>query len=357
MLTLPVSLGQRSYDILIGENLLAGAAAHIQKLGIPRVLIVTDSNVAPLYGEALFKNLNAANLCAVPPYIVRAGENAKSFAELEKLLNFILSHADRKTAIIALGGGVVGDLAGFAASIALRGLPFIQIPTTLLAQVDSAVGGKTAVNAAQGKNLIGAFHQPRFVLSDIATLKTLPKRELLAGYAEVVKYGALGNAEFFAWLEKNGQAMLAGNAGLLVHAIAECCRMKAHIVARDETEQGERALLNLGHTFAHAFETASGYAMLHGEAVALGMAKAFELSVRLNLCESAEAARLIRHLEIVGLPVHVNPAWRAGDLIATMQHDKKAEGKRLTFILATAIGKALIKKDVAPADVEAVLVA
>jgi 3-dehydroquinate synthase len=256
---------------------------------------------------------------------------------------------------VALGGGVIGDLTGFAAGVLKRGVAFAQVPTTLLAQVDSSVGGKTAINAPQGKNLIGLFHQPRIVIADTALLATLPRRQLLAGYAEVVKYGALGDPDFFDWLEQSAAAALGGDEDALVHAVAQSCRMKAAIVARDERESGERALLNLGHTFGHALEAATGFSdrLLHGEGVAIGMALAFALSVKLGLCPGQDAVRFTRHLKAIGLPTAITdiagPRPTPEELLGHMAHDKKAADGKLTFILLKGIGRAFITREV-PAD-------
>jgi 3-dehydroquinate synthase len=281
------------------------------------------------------------------------GEDSKSFAGLAELSSELLdTGVDRGGLIVALGGGVIGDLTGFAAGILKRGVAFAQIPTTLLAQVDSSVGGKTAINAAQGKNLLGLFHQPRIVIADTALLATLPRRELLAGYAEVVKYGALGDANFFAWLEQNGAKALAGDKTALIHMVAHSCRMKAAIVARDEREAGERALLNLGHTFGHALEAATGFSqrLIHGEGVAIGMALAFQLSVRLGLCPKDDSDRLARHLKAAGLPASIGdiagPRPATDVLLAAMGHDKKVKDGKLTFILVRGLGHAFVTSDV-----------
>ncbi|HEX4270515.1 MAG TPA: 3-dehydroquinate synthase, partial [Rhizomicrobium sp.] len=289
-----------------------------------------------------------ANAIVMPP-----GEVSKSFAGLEKLTGALLDlEIDRKGLVIALGGGVIGDLTGFAAGVLKRGVAFAQIPTTLLAQVDSSVGGKTAINAAQGKNLIGLFHQPRIVIADTALLSTLPRRELLAGYAEVVKYGALGDAAFFEWLEVNATKALAGEDTAIVKAVAHSCRMKAEIVARDERETGDRALLNLGHTFGHALEAATGFSdrLVHGEGVAIGTALAFQLSVRLGLCSGQDGERFVRHLKAVGLPSAISDIVgtrpTAVELIRHMAHDKKVTDGKLTFILLRGLGQAFVTRDV-----------
>jgi 3-dehydroquinate synthase len=293
---------------------------------------------------------------------IAPGEGSKEFDGFEAVANAILDIApERGSVLIALGGGVVGDLAGFAASVILRGIDFIQIPTTLLAQVDSSVGGKTGINTRHGKNLIGSFHQPRLVLADTAALDTLPRRELLAGYAEIVKYGLLGDAAFFAWLEANGGAVIAGDQAARRRAVTTSCQAKAGIVAGDERETGSRALLNLGHTFAHALEADTGFGarLLHGEAVAIGIVLAFDLSVRLGLCPAADAARVRRHFAAVGLPTGLDAVaghgWSSGGLLSHMRQDKKVRDGRITFILARRIGDAFIARDVALSDVEALL--
>jgi len=352
-----VGLDERAYDIHVGSGLLrrsgellATLASNMGAKGV--VPVVTDSHVADIHLAALLASLRKAGLDA-RAIVMPPGEVSKSFAGLERLSGALLDmEIDRKGLVIALGGGVIGDLTGFAAGVLKRGVAFAQIPTTLLAQVDSSVGGKTAINAAQGKNLIGLFHQPRLVIADTALLKTLPKRELLAGYAEVVKYGALGDATFFEWLEANGVKALAGDEPAMVKAVAHSCQMKAAIVARDERETGERALLNLGHTFGHALEAATGYGdrLVHGEGVAIGMALAFQLSVRLGLCPGQDAERFIRHLKAAGLPSSIadipGPRPGAGELIRHMAHDKKVTDGKLTFILVHGLGRAFVTRDV-----------
>lgn len=359
---LSVALEGRAYDIHIGGGLLAEAGRLIAAtLPRRRVVVVTDANVAPLHLAAVARSLGDAGVRALEPVILPAGEQTKSFPQLASLLEALLeSGIDRKSVLVALGGGVIGDLVGFAAAIALRGIDFVQIPTTLLAQVDSSVGGKTGINLPQGKNLVGAFHQPRLVLADTQALDTLPRRELLAGYAEIVKYGLIDQPDFFTWLEANGVALLAGDAAARRHAVEVSCRAKAAVVAADEKEAGARALLNLGHTFGHALEAELGYdgRLLHGEAVAIGMKLAFDLSAELGLCPAAEGARVAGHLQATGLP-HRIPALAGADaaerLLAHMRLDKKASDGRLTFILAHAIGKSFIANDVEEAPVLAVL--
>jgi 3-dehydroquinate synthase len=358
--TITVNLGDRSYPIHIGSGLLQQAHFYLRDaFGSPRCIIVTDSHLSSLYAQGLFTALNKAGMCQDDPLVLPAGEQAKTFSYLSFVLDHLFQrNIDRKTMLIALGGGVIGDLAGFAASVALRGIDFIQMPTTLLAQVDSSVGGKTAINSARGKNLIGSFHQPRMVLADVDTLKTLPTRELKAGYAEIVKTALLGDAAFFQWLEEKGHRMLQGKKEKQVEAVRRCCLMKADIVGKDEKEGGVRALLNLGHTFAHAFEMAANYdgSLLHGEAVSIGLVKAYQLSARLGHCSEASVKRVKAHLQTSGLPVSIEGrGWASEKLIASMYNDKKAEGGTLTFVLARAIGEAFVEKHV-PADaVRAVL--
>jgi 3-dehydroquinate synthase len=353
--TVTVGLGARSYDIHVGTGLLAQAGALIAPLlARPRTVIVTDETVAALHVPALQASLDRAGIASdtitLPP-----GEGSKSFAQLAALCDGLLAHGvERKDVVIALGGGVIGDLTGFAASILKRGCRFVQIPTTLLAQVDSSVGGKTGINTAAGKNLIGSFHQPILVLADTGVLATLPPRQLRAGYAEVVKYGLINDTDFFSWCEANGAAVLAGDSAALRYAVAYSCKAKADIVAADEREtQDVRALLNLGHTFGHAYEAEAGYseALLHGEAVAIGMADAFRYSAHIGLCPAADAARVIAHLNAVGLPTR-NPLPATAEVLAQhMVHDKKAEAGQLTFILTRGIGRSFVQKGVRLDDV------
>ena len=350
--TIKVGLGPRSYEIHVGPGLLDQAGALLKPFARGAVPVVTDATVGEIHLAAFLDACGKAGMDA-RPIVLPPGEDCKSFAGLEEVSGELLDMGvDRGGLIVALGGGVIGDLTGFAAGILKRGVAFAQIPTTLLAQVDSSVGGKTAINAKQGKNLLGLFHQPRIVIADTALLSTLPRRELLAGYAEVVKYGALGDAKFFSWLELNGAKALAGDQDGLVHMVAHACRMKAEIVARDEREAGERALLNLGHTFGHALEAATGFSsrLIHGEGVAVGMVLAFHLSVRLGLCPKEDADRLARHLKAVGLPSAIAdippPRPSAGALLAAMGHDKKVKDGKLTFILVRGLGRAFITSDV-----------
>ena len=357
-----VGLGDRSYDIVAGPGLMERAGDYLLPvLKRRQVAIVTDDNVAAHHLERLAAGLDAADI-AFTPIVLPPGEATKSFRHLEDLLNRLLDAGlDRGGCILALGGGVVGDLAGFAAAILLRGIDYVQIPTTLLAQVDSAVGGKTAIDTPQGKNLVGAFHQPRLVLADTTSLATLPDRELRAGYAEVVKYGLIDRPGFFHWLEENGGRVLARDDDALAHAIAVSCEAKADVVAADEREAGRRALLNLGHTFGHAFEAEAGFgdALLHGEAVSLGMALAFRMSVRLGLCPEEDLARMRAHLAGVDLPVgppgvNASPARRDA-LVERMRRDKKAEAGRIVLVLARGIGRAFVHREVEEAELSALL--
>ena len=353
MTTVSVDLGQRSYDIVIGENLLSRAIEFLTPhLKAKRVAIVTDQNVYDLHG----KTLEAALSGLETHMIIRpAGESQKSFDGLQAVLGALFEAGfDRNDTVIAFGGGVIGDLTGFAASIFKRGCQFVQIPTTLLSQVDSSVGGKTAINNSYGKNLIGAFYQPKLVLADTSVLKTLPKRELKAGYAEVVKYGLLGDSDFFNWLDENGQDVLDLKTEAIAHAVAVSCETKARIVAADERERGERALLNLGHTFAHALEIEAGYSgdLLHGEAVSAGMEMAFEFSTAQGLCSQDYTAKVKSHFKRLNLTSinDVAPLLKdAQRLLTHMDQDKKNEGGTLTLILARAIGDAFVQKQ-APRD-------
>jgi 3-dehydroquinate synthase len=359
--TVRVALGARSYDIVIGRGLIATVGTRISALRPgAKVAIVTDENVARVALDGLEAAL-AGRAIATSRVIVPAGEGAKSFRVFEQACEQVIAaHIERGDVALALGGGVIGDLAGFVASVVRRGLDYVQVPTTLLAQVDSSVGGKTAINSAQGKNLIGAFHQPVLVVADTATLDTLPPREFRAGYAEVVKYGLLGDAAFFSWLETNWREIFKGGPAR-EHAIAICCRAKAVIVARDERETGDRQLLNLGHTFGHALEAATGFSgrLLHGEAVAAGMALAFEFSARRGLLPAAEADRALRHLAEVGLPTR--PQDIAGELpsvdrlIDLMAQDKKIKRGTPTFILVRGIGAAFVDTGVDVRDVRVFL--
>ena len=360
-IVVPVALDERSYDILIGRGQLASLGEHIARLRPgARAAVVSDETVAGLHLAATLAALTGAGLQSAT-HVVPPGEGSKSFRVFEQVCEaLIAAHTERGDLVVALGGGVIGDLAGFAAAAVRRGLDYVQVPTTLLAQVDSSVGGKTAIDSKHGKNLIGAFHQPILVVADTALLDTLSPREFRAGYAEVAKYGLLGDGAFFSWLEANWRDVFAGGTAR-EHAIATSCRMKAGIVGRDERETGERALLNLGHTFGHALEAAAGFSerLLHGEAISLGMVLAFEFSARRGLVGAAEARRVERHLAAVGLPTRLKdspggmpPCDRLMDLIA---QDKKVKRGKLTFILVRAIGNAFVAPDVDAAEVRAFL--
>ncbi len=350
---LNVALGARAYDIVIGDGLLGAAGVHIAEIARARpVAVVTDRNVAALYLPSVLDALRAAGFEPVE-VVLPAGEGTKDFAHLESLIDRLLeAGVNRETVLVALGGGVVGDLAGFAASIVLRGIDLVQVPTTLLAQVDSSVGGKTGINTRFGKNLVGSFHQPRLVLADTRVLDSLPRRELLAGYAECVKYGLIDEPAFFAWLEANGADMIAGDRDARRHAIAACCTAKARVVAEDEREDGRRALLNLGHTFGHALEAETGFGgdLLHGEAVAIGIVMAFEMSVRLKLCPAEDLARVRRHFADIGLPIAppsvAGKGWNARALLDHMGHDKKVRAGRTAFVLVRGIGQAFLSREV-----------
>jgi 3-dehydroquinate synthase len=356
-----VVLGERGYDIAIGRALLAGLGTRIAVLRPgAAAAIVTDETVARHHLATAEAVLGAAGVRTVP-VVVPPGEGSKRWSTIEQVCDALLAaRIERRDLVVALGGGVVGDLAGFAAAITRRGLDVVQVPTTLLAQVDSSVGGKTGINSTHGKNLVGAFHQPVLVVADTALLDTLPPREFRAGYAEVAKYGLINDAAFFAWLEANWRDVFAGGPGR-EHAIAVSCRAKAAIVARDERETGERQLLNLGHTFGHAFEAAAGFSdrLLHGEAIALGMVLAFAFSARLGLVSLVETDRVTAHLAATGLPTRVSDV--AGGvpgvdrLMDLMAQDKKVKRGRLTFILARGIGKSFIAPDVDAAEVRAFL--
>ena len=351
--TVPVQLGVRSYDVRIGRGLLAQAGVQIAPfLRRPRVAVLTDETVAGLHLETLRRGLSEAGIemqaLALPP-----GEGTKRWGPLAQATEWLLdAQVERRDMVVALGGGVIGDLGGFAAAILRRGVRFVQIPTSLLAQVDSSVGGKTGINTAQGKNLVGAFHQPSLVLADIDVLGTLAPRDFLAGYGEVVKYGLLGDAGFFDWLEREGPALARGDHDARLHAVQRSVQMKADIVARDETEEGDRALLNLGHTFCHALEAATGYSdrLLHGEGVAIGCALAFDLSFRLGLCSQEDPVRVRAHLRDMGMKTDLAeiPGELPGPdaLIALMAQDKKVRDGRLRMILARGIGSAFVADDV-----------
>ena len=354
-----VALAGRPYDVLIGPQLSARSADLIgRRLGVAKCAIVTDTNVAAYHLEALAADLAACGRLAGTK-VLPAGEASKSFTVLQELCESLLAmQLERGDLVLALGGGVIGDLAGFAASILRRGIRYVQLPTTLLAQVDSSVGGKTAINATHGKNLIGAFHQPSLVLADIDVLATLPARQFRAGYAEAAKYALLADAAYFDWLEANRQSLFRREPALLSQAIGVAVAGKAAIVARDETETGERMLLNLGHTFGHALEAWAGYSdkLLHGEAVAIGITLAFQLSRELGFTDAASVERVRNHLASAGLPTHIKDIagneWpQAEALLRLMAQDKKVRAGQLTLILARGIGKAFATRDVAAATV------
>ncbi|HCM83652.1 MAG TPA: 3-dehydroquinate synthase [Alphaproteobacteria bacterium] len=356
-----IKLTGHAYDIHIGAGMLASVGALTKSFAPPRVFIVTDENCAQHYVMPLIASLRAAAIDMAPPIVVPAGEASKSFAEMETVMRALMrGGADRHSMIIALGGGVLGDLAGFVAATALRGIRFVQMPTTLLAQVDSSVGGKTGINLPEGKNLVGAFHHPSLVVIDPDVLQTLSRRELLAGYAEIVKYGLINDAEFYGWCENNGEKLLALDADALTYAIHRSCANKAKIVEQDPEEQtGLRALLNLGHTFAHAYEALAGYsgALLHGEAVALGLIKAAQLSAHLGFCSGGIATRVAAHLGHVGMPTDPKfyGDFKADDVIARMRADKKNSGGKMNLILLKGIGEAFVEKSVDENAVRAVL--
>ena len=351
-MTVNVPLGARAYDILVGRGLLDRAPARIAGLGARAAAIVSDEVVARLYGGALVGGLEQAGLRAAL-VVVPPGEASKSYEGLARVCDAVLAaRVERGDLVVALGGGVVGDLAGFAAAVVRRGLRLVQVPTTLLAQVDSSVGGKTGINSRHGKNLVGAFHQPALVVADTAVLDTLPSRELRAGYAEVVKYGLIDDPGFFEWCEARWRGIFAGGPER-DHAVAQSCRAKAAMVARDEREEGERALLNLGHTFAHALERATGYdaaRLVHGEAVAIGLCLAFRFSARLGLCPGQDASRVVGHLATAGLPTRLDEVpggcGPVDALLDAMAQDKKVKDGALTFILARGIGQSIIARGV-----------
>ncbi len=362
MTIIPVALGSRSYDIQIADGLLDRSmdvlAPYISR---DRAIVVTDETVAKRQLGRLQTSVEAGGV-ELHTIVLPAGEGTKNWNQLEKLTDQLLSlGVERGDHIIALGGGVIGDLTGFAAAVLKRGCGFVQIPTTLLAQVDSSVGGKTAINSKAGKNLIGAFHQPGFVLIDPSVLDSLPTRELGAGYAEIVKYGLIDDAEFFKWCEANGSDLLAGDRSAQIAAIGHSVAAKARIVTEDETERsGRRALLNLGHTFGHALEAETGFSdkLLHGEAVAAGISLAFAYSARRGLCDPADAERVAAHFEATGLPNGLAAAGvnaSGATLVGHMQHDKKMEGGSLPFLLARGIGQTYLARDVDLSDIAAFL--
>jgi 3-dehydroquinate synthase len=360
-ITVPVPLGDRAYDILVGRGLIESAGSRIAALGARAAAIVTDAHVGPLYAEALARSLEAQGLrtsvITLPP-----GEATKSYASLEQVCDACLAaRIERGDLVVALGGGVIGDLAGFAAAIVRRGVRFVQVPTTLLSQVDSSVGGKTGINSRHGKNLVGAFHQPGLVLADTALLDTLPIREMRAGYAEVAKYGLIDDERFFSWCESNWQGVFAGGPER-DEAVAQSCRAKAAVVVRDEHENGDRALLNLGHTFGHALERITRYdsaRLVHGEGVAIGLALAFRFSDTLGLCPAADARRVEAHLSTAGLPTRLTHVpggcGTVDELLDAMAQDKKVKGGALTFILARGIGQSFIAPGIEADKVRAFL--
>ncbi len=360
--TVHVGLGARAYDITIGPGLLAQAGALIAPLlKRPHVAVITDENVGRLHLETLRKGLNSNDI-TLSSLMLPAGEATKSWPHFERAVEWLLEERiERSDVLIAFGGGVIGDLAGFAAAVLRRGIRFVQIPTSLLAQVDSSVGGKTGINAPQGKNLIGSFHQPSLVLADTDVLGTLTKRDYLAGYGEVVKYSLLGNSDFFQWLEGNASRAAEGDMAARIAIVKRSVEMKADIVERDEKEHGDRALLNLGHTFCHALEAATGYSdrLLHGEGVAIGCALAFELSARMGLCSQEEPSRVRAHLREMGMKVDLSDI--AGDLpdaealMRIMAQDKKMMGGVLSYVLVRGIGDAFVTSDVDPEMVRGVL--
>ncbi|MDR9807982.1 3-dehydroquinate synthase [Rhizobium hidalgonense] len=356
--TVHVPLGERAYDILIGPGLIARAGAEIaSRLKGRKAAVITDENVAPLYLDALVASLDASGIASAA-VVLPAGEKTKSFEHLMTACDKVLeARVERNDCVIALGGGVIGDLSGFAAGIVRRGVRFVQVPTSLLSQVDSSVGGKTGINSRHGKNLIGVFHQPDLVLADTDVLNTLSEREFRAGYAEVAKYGLIDKPDFFAWLEANWKAVFAGGSAR-IEAIAASCQAKADVVVADERENGQRALLNLGHTFGHALEAATAYdssRLVHGEGVSIGMVLAHEFSARMNLASPDDARRVERHLKEVGLPTRMAeipgelpPAETLMDAIA---QDKKVKSGKLTFILTRGIGQSFVADDVPASEV------
>jgi 3-dehydroquinate synthase len=360
--TVQVDLGTRSYDISIGKGLLENVATLIPEecLG-KKTFIIYDENTYP-YAQVLEEAL-AGKMLETKMFPLKGGEPTKSFDGLARTLDWLLeSKVDRQSLVVVLGGGVIGDLGGFAASIVMRGVPFVQIPTTLLAQVDSSVGGKTGINTTQGKNLVGSFYQPQAVLCDVGTMGTLPMREIKAGYAEVVKYGLINDITFFEWLEQNGEKVLALDYEAVTYAVEKSCQAKAAIVAADEHERGQRALLNLGHTFGHALEAAAGYdgRLLHGEAVSIGMMMAFELSFKMGLCSQEDPARVDAHLKRLGMKTKIRDitphiSHSAAELVDLMASDKKVQSNKIGFILTRGIGKAFQSYDVDLSDVQQIV--
>ena len=360
---LRINLKENSYDIIIEHGLLSELGALIsKKFGKPKTFIVTDSNIAVHWLKQTIESLSAQGMS--PKVLeVPVGESTKSFINLEKIIDQLLeSKVDRDSVLIALGGGVIGDLAGFAGAVALRGIKVIQVPTTLLSQVDSSVGGKTGVNVRQGKNLVGSFHQPSLVAIDTQVLQTLPSRQLFAGYAEVLKYGLIKDQSFFDWLELNGKKVLEGDKIAQQFAIFTSCRIKAEIVEADEKEKNLRAILNFGHTFGHALEAEAGYDgnLLHGEAVSIGMVLAIELSKSLGYLSGQDAGRAVEYIRNIGLPTNINSiegstSWHPDGIIQHMQHDKKVSNGQLRFVLIKGIGEALLTADVERNDIYSVI--
>jgi len=360
---LRINLKENSYDIIIEHGLLSELGALIsKKFGKPKTFIVTDSNIAVHWLKQTIESLSAQGMS--PKVLeVPVGERTKSFINLEKIIDQLLeSKVDRDSVLIALGGGVIGDLAGFAGAITLRGIKVIQVPTTLLSQVDSSVGGKTGVNVRQGKNLVGSFHQPSLVAIDTQVLQTLPSRQLFAGYAEVLKYGLIKDRSFFDWLELNGKKVLEGDKLAQQFAIFTSCRIKAEIVEADEKEKNLRAILNFGHTFGHALEAEAGYDgnLLHGEAVSIGMVLAIELSKSLGYLSGQDAGRAVEYIRNIGLPTNINSiegstSWHPDGIIQHMQHDKKVSNGQLRFVLIKGIGEAYLTADVERNDIYRVI--
>ena len=360
---LRINLKENSYDIIIEHGLLSELGALIsKKFGKPKTFIVTDSNIAAHWLKQTIESLTAQGMS--PKVLeVPVGERTKSFINLEKIIDQLLeSKVDRDSVLIALGGGVIGDLAGFAGAVTLRGIKVIQVPTTLLSQVDSSVGGKTGVNVRQGKNLVGSFHQPSLVAIDTQVLQTLPSRQLFAGYAEVLKYGLIKDRSFFDWLELNGKKVLEGDKLAQQFAIFTSCRIKAEIVEADEKEKNLRAILNFGHTFGHALEAEAGYDgnLLHGEAVSIGMVLAIELSKNLGYLSGQDAGRAVEYIRNIGLPTNINSiegstSWHPDGIIQHMQHDKKVSNGQLRFVLIKGIGEAYLTADVERNDIYRVI--
>lgn len=354
-----IDLGGRSYPIIIGSDLLENIHQLVPfDLSTKKVFLVHDQNVEN-YAKVISQSIEAGGAEAIYSLSLPDGEQTKSFEHYERLQGWLLNHGiSRDSVIFAVGGGVIGDLVGFAASTILRGVPYIQVPTTLLSQVDSAVGGKTGINTKFGKNLVGTFYQPAAVITDVECLKTLPERQMQAGYAEILKYGLIADAHFFEWLNQNGKKVLKCHRDEVVYAVETSCRAKAKIVEEDEKEKGQRALLNLGHTFGHALEAAAGFdgSLLHGEAVSIGMVMAFELSVKMDLCVQEDLERLKAHLTAHGLPINAaNITTDADQLIRSMNQDKKVKNNKMTFILARGIGDAFITQEVEEASVRDIL--